>query len=46
MQLHEPMEELTETTENCGQTDIVIMDFVKAFEKANHTLLLYKLHYY
>ena len=30
----------------CKQTDIVIMDFAKAFDKVNHSLLLHKLHHY
>ena len=45
-QLLEFTEELTETMENCGQTDIVIMNFAKAFDKVNHSLLLHKLHHY
>ena len=40
------MEELTEYIEACKQTDIVIMDFAKAFDKVNHSLLLHKLHHY
>ena len=45
-QLLEFMKELTENMEACKQTDIVIMDFVKAFDKVNHSLLLHKLHHY
>ena len=29
-----------------GQTDVIIMDFAKAFDKVPHMRLLYKLHYY
>ena len=32
--------------EACKQTDIVIMDFAKAFDKVNHSLLLHELHHY
>ena len=28
------------------QTDLIIMDFAKAFDKVRHRRLLYKLHYY
>ena len=28
------------------QTDVLIMDFAKAFDKVNHSLLLHKLHHY
>ena len=28
------------------QTDVVIIDFAKAFDKVPHKMLLYKLHYY
>jgi len=45
-QLLEFMEELTENMEKCEQTDIVILDFAKAFDKVNHSLLLHKLHHY
>ena len=40
------MEELTENMEACKQTDMVIMDFAKAFDKVNRSLLLHKLHHY
>ena len=36
-QLLEFMEELIENMEACKQTDIVIMDFAKAFDKVNHS---------
>jgi hypothetical protein len=32
--------------ENGKQTDILVMDFSKAFDKVSHSLLLYKLHHY
>jgi hypothetical protein len=32
--------------ENGKQTDILVMDFSKAFDKVLHSLLLHKLHYY
>jgi hypothetical protein len=32
--------------ENGKQTDILVMDFSKAFDKVSHSLLLHKLHYY
>ena len=33
---------------NCGQkqTDVIVMDFAKAFDKVPHRRLLYKLEYY
>jgi hypothetical protein len=39
---------VTEITllENGKQTDILVMDFSKAFDKVSHSLLLHKLHYY
>ena len=44
-QLLEFMEKLSESTEKGLQTDIVILDFTKAFDKVNHNLLLHKLHH-
>ena len=44
--LLEFMEELTENMEACKQTDIVILDFAKSFDKVNHSLFLHKLHHY
>jgi hypothetical protein len=32
--------------ENGKQTDILVMEFSKAFDKVSHSLLLHKLHYY
>ena len=40
------MGDLTENMEGGRQTDIHIMDFVKAFDKVSHSLLLHKLHHY
>ena len=34
------------TLNNKGQTDIIFLDFSKAFDKISHTFLLSKLHYY
>ena len=45
-QLLDFVEELSETMEHGNQTDIIILDFAKAFDKVNHSLLLHKLHRY
>ena len=45
-QLLELVDELAHNMEGGAQTDIVIMDFAKAFDKVNHSLLLHKLHHY
>ena len=45
-QLLELADELSENMEKGEQTDILILDFAKAFDKVNHSLLLYKLHHY
>jgi len=45
-QLLELIDELINNTEQGKQTDILIMDFSKAFDKVNHRLLLHKLHHY
>lgn len=37
------MEDLTEALDNNWQLDVVYTDFAKAFDRVNHTLLLYKL---
>jgi len=44
--LLELIDELINNTEQGKQTDILIMDFAKAFDKVNHRLLLHKLHHY
>jgi len=45
-QLLDFTEELFDTMENGKQSDIIIMDFSKAFDRVNHSLLLHKLHHY
>lgn len=42
----ELVEELSTNAAAGVQTDILIMDFAKAFDKVNHSLLLHKLHDY
>ena len=45
-QLLDFSEELNENLEKGRQSDIVIMDFAKAFDKVNHSLLIHKLRHY
>lgn len=45
-QLLEFIDELTSSMELGHQTDVVVLDFAKAFDKVNHSLLLHKLHHY
>ena len=45
-QLLELVDELMQNMEGGKQTDILIMDFAKAFDKVNHSLLLHKLRCY
>ena len=45
-QLLELTHELFNNLEQGRQTDILILDFAKAFDKVNHSLLIHKLHYY
>ena len=45
-QLLEFIDDVTLNMENGKQTDILVMDFFKAFDKVSHSLLLHKLHYY
>ena len=40
------IQELASNSDNNTQTDLVIMDFAKAFDKVPHQRLLYKLHFY
>ena len=46
IQLLELVEELTTTLESGKQADVLIVDFSKAFDKVNHSLLLHKLQRY
>ncbi|KAI8492020.1 hypothetical protein Bbelb_303930 [Branchiostoma belcheri] len=45
-QLLEFVEEVTSNLEEGSQTDVLIMDFAKAFDRVNHSLLLHKLKRY
>jgi hypothetical protein len=45
-QLLEFIDDVTLNMENGKQTDILVKDFSKAFDKVSHSLLLHKLHYY
>jgi hypothetical protein len=45
-QLLELVEDLHRNMETGQQTDIIVMDFAKAFDKVSHTRLLYKLEGY
>ena len=45
-QLLEFVEELTTNLEGGRQTDIIILDFAKAFDRVNHSLLVHKLQCY
>ena len=45
-QLIELTDEITRNLDNSTQTDIIILDFAKAFDKVNHSLLIHKLHSY
>ena len=45
-QLLEFIDDVTKNIENSTQTDILIMDFSKAFDKVSHNLLVHKLHHY
>ena len=45
-QLLEFVDDVTKNIENSTQTDILIMDFSKAFDKVSHNLLVHKLHHY
>ena len=40
------IDDVTKYIENSTQTDILIMDFSKAFDKVSHNLLVHKLHHY
>ena len=45
-QLIEFTDDITKNMENGKQTDVLIMDFSKAFDKVSHSLLLHKLDHY
>ena len=45
-QLLELTEELSDNMEKGHQTDMIVLDFAKAFHKVNHSLLLHKLQHY
>jgi hypothetical protein len=45
-QLLECIDDLTMNLENGKQTDLLILDFSKAFDKVSHSLLLHKLYHY
>ena len=45
-QLIEFIDDLSSNLEEGQQTDILIMDFAKAFDKVDHSLLTHKLHHY
>ena len=45
-QLIEFMDDFTSNLEEGHQTDILIMDFAKAFNKVDHSLLTHTLHHY
>ena len=45
-QLLECINDLSKNLEDGKQTDLLILDFSKAFDKVSHNLLLHKLHHY
>ena len=45
-QLLEFIDDVTKNMENSLQTDVLIMDFSKAFDKVSHNLLSHKLNHY
>ena len=45
-QLLESVEELTTNLEGGRQTGIIVLDFAKAFDRVNHSLLVHKLQCY
>jgi hypothetical protein len=45
-QLIEFIDDLTKNLQEGLQTDVLIMDFAKAFDKVNHSLFIHKIHQY
>ena len=45
-QLLDFVDDITKNLDDNKQTDIIVMDFAKAFDKVNHSLLLHKLDHY
>jgi retron-type reverse transcriptase len=45
-QLTEFMDDISKNLQEGQQTDILIFDFAKAFDKVNHSLLIHKLQHY
>ncbi len=45
-QLIDFVDDITKNLDDNKQTDIIVMDFAKAFDKVNHSLLLHKLDHY
>ena len=46
LQLLQTIHDLSFNLNNRGQTDIILLDFSKAFDKVSHQLLLFKLEHY
>jgi hypothetical protein len=40
------IQDLAKNIDNRGQTDLILLDFSKAFDKVPHKRLLYKINYY
>ena len=40
------LQDLARTIDNRGQTDVILLDFSKAFDKVSHQRLLHKIHHY
>ena len=40
------LQDLARTIDNRGQTDVILLDFSKAFDKVPHQRLLHKIHHY
>lgn len=45
-QLLDFIDDITRNMEDGKQTDVLVMDFSKAFDKVSHSLLVHKLHHY